>query len=962
VGLAEEGFGVEFGVLGPLRVVVEGRVVPIASARQRAVLTLLLISANQAVSIHRLIDGVWGEHPAGSVQNMVHTYMWRLRTLLIEQGERRLLTEPAGYRLRVEPGELDLSAFEQLVAGGRAALARGEASRAARSLRTALELWRGEPFADVALHGGDQAAEVQRLTEARVAALQERIEAELALGQHEALIGELGRLAVQHPLRERIAGQLMLACYRSGRQGDALAAFNRIRAALADELGMDPGRELRELHQGILRADPGLVAAAARGSGDRIVPRQLPAAAGHFAGRVREIKALSSLLDQGARSGGTAVISAIDGTAGIGKTTLALNWGHQNLEKFPDGQLYVNLRGFAHDDRPTAPAEAMRGFLDALAVPVGRVPQGLDAQAALYRSLLADKKMLVVLDNARDTDQVRPLLPGSATCMTLVTSRNPLTGLIVTDDARPVTLDLLSTGEAHDLLARRLGTERAAAEAEAIGALIELCARLPLALSIAAARAVVNPALPLSALVAELHHARGRLDALDIGDTTADLRAVFSWSYQHLASPAAHMFRLLGVHPGPDITAAAAASLAGISRDRADRLLGELVGAHLLTRQASGRYACHDLLRAYAAEQAHTVDGPDDRHGAQHRVLDHYLHTARTAAMLIHPNRAPIALDPVEPGVTPEGLADFRQAQSWLEAERPVLLAVIAQAAADGFDTHANLLPWVLVNFFDQRGYWHDYLVTQRSSLIAAQRLGGLAGQARAQRLLGSAHARLGSHEDALNHLQQALDIYRRLDEHSGHAHTRLAIGSLLDQQGRYDEALGHTRQALELYRTAGDRAGQADTLNALGWLHSQLGDHHRAVTYCHQALEMHRDRGDHFGQAHAGDSLGYAYHHLGNHAEALDCYDQALELHQKIGDRYSQAVTLTHIGDTHHTATDKRQAPGAWRQALAILDDLDHPDADKIRAKLRHAESCTTPGCGFEPGSTPEMLESLSG
>jgi DNA-binding SARP family transcriptional activator len=928
---------VRFGVLGPLRVEVGGRVEPIASSRQRAVLTLLLMSANQTVPTARLIDSVWGAHPAGSVQNMVHTYVWRLRTLLDEDGDRRLVTGTGGYLLRVEPGELDSAVFGQAVRDGRAALAAGRPADAAALLGPALELWRGEPFADVTLHGGDQEAERERLAELRLTALEERGEAELSLGRHEALIGRLRTLADEHPLRERFTAQLMLACHRAGRTGDALAAFERARAVLAAELGLDPGRGLLDLRQRILRADPALAGTpAARPPAARAVPRQLPAVAGQFAGRAAQLAALDALLAGPAEHGAAAVISAIDGTAGIGKTSLALHWGHRNLAAFPDGQLYVNLRGFAHDNRPLDPAEAVRGLLDALGVPPERVPGGLTAQAALYRSMVADKRMLVVLDNARDADQVRPLLPGSPACTVLVTSRIPLTGLVVAEGARPLTLDLLTAEESRDLLVQRLGPRRVAAQRAAADALVGLCARLPLALGIVAARAQANPGLGLDALAERLRHVRGRLDALYVGDASTDPRAVFSWSYQQLTAPAARLFRLAGLHPGPDFTAQACASLAGLTPDRVRPLLDELTTANLISEPVPGRHACHDLLRAYADELAREHDAQADRQAAVHRTLDYYLHTAHAAARLATPARSPIPLDPARPDARPAGFEDEQRALAWLEAQRPVLLAAADQALSEGFERHACLLPWVLANFLDQRGYWHDYFAAQSVSLAAARKLDDLPEQARALRFLGSAHARLGAHDDAHENLRQALDLHVELDDTLGRAHTELALGSVYNRQGRHRDSLGHVRRALALYEEAGHRSGQADTLNALGWLHSQLDDHDQALIHCRRALDLHRQLGDRFGQAHTADSLGYAHHRLGRYPEALACYHDALGLYRQIGDPYSQATTLGRIGDTYAESGDAASARQSWAQGAQMLEELGHPDAEGMRAKLR--------------------------
>ena len=440
-----------------------------------------------------------------------------------------------------------------------------------------------------------------------------------------------------------------------------------------------------------------------------VVPRQLPTAIPHLAGRSDELRILDELLGRldgtagTAGMAGTALILAISGTAGVGKTALAVHWAHQVAERFPDGQLYVNLRGFDPSGAPVEPAEAIRSLLDAFGMSAERIPASPDAQAALYRSLLADRRMLVILDNARDEAQVRPLLPGNAPCLVVVTSRRQLAGLAATECAQLMNLDVLTDAGAHEMLCHRLGPELVDGESEAVVELISLCARLPLALAIAAARHAARPSRALHALVEELRPAQDRLtllDASDVADAVTSARAVFSWSYQSLTQPAARMFRLLAVHPGPDITAAAAASVAGLCQERARQALTELVLANLLAEHADGRYTCHDLLRAYAAEQASRSDSDADRRAAMHRMLDHYLHTAFGAARLLDQADLPARPHTLAPGVVPEELADRREAFAWFEAERPVLSAAISQAARHGFDGHARHLPQMLRKFY----------------------------------------------------------------------------------------------------------------------------------------------------------------------------------------------------------------------------------------------------------------------
>ncbi|WP_238434247.1 helix-turn-helix domain-containing protein [Micromonospora tarensis] len=544
------------------------------------------------------------------------------------------------------------------------------------------------------------------------------------------------------------------------------------------------------------------------------VPRQLPPALPGFVGRAAQLAQLDS------ESAGIGVAGEVDGvapvavltlsgTAGVGKTTLAVHWAHRIADRFPDGQLYVDLRGFDSTGTVVTAVEAVRGFLEALEVPPERIPTHLPAQVGLYRSLLASRRVLVLLDNARDVEQVRPLLVGSPSCLVLVTSRNRLVGLIATEGARPINVDLLSTAEAWQLLARRLGADRLAAEPQAVDEIIERCAHLPLALAVLAARGAANPAFPLTALAAELRAAPRPLDSFDGGDAGSDVQAVFSWSYQSLTPAAARLFRLLGCHPGPDIGFAAAASLAGLPRAQVPRLLAELALAHLVTEPAAGRFGAHDLLRAYAAEQAERLEPAEARRAAIRRGLDHYLHTAHAAALLLQPGRDPVILPAAAPGVLPEEITDHGQALAWFTVEYPVLLAAVAHARRTGFDGRAWQLAWTLVDFLQRRGRWPDLAVAQRAALAGAQRVGDRLGQANAHRDLARVLSRLGRVNEAARNYRQALMIFEALGDHTGQARTHRAFGAMLDGLGRHAEALEQSERALALYRAAGHRAGR---------------------------------------------------------------------------------------------------------------------------------------------------------
>jgi DNA-binding SARP family transcriptional activator len=938
----------EFCLLGPLLVRQAGTVVPVPPGKQRALLAALLLNAGRTVPVDELVEALWGSVPPPSARASLQTYVMRLRKSLAVTGGSRISTQPDGYLISVVTGELDVDRFESSVAAAKAAISAGSWADAADLLRAALSLWRGQPLSGVP---SDTLVrlEVPRLAEMRLQALEARIDADLQAGRHADVIAELRQLAAAHPLRERLHGLLMLALYRDGRQGEALAAYQSARRALVNELGSEPGSDLRRLHQQILDADAVLQALPPEpltGSGlEPAVPRQLPGLLRHFAGRSGELAELTRLLDQaGDEAPGTVLIAAISGTGGVGKTALAVQWANQVATRFPDGQMYVNLRGFDPIADPVPPDEAIRGFLSVLGVAASQLPPTIQAQAGMYRSLLASRSMLIVLDNARDACQVRPLLPGKSACMVVVTSRDKLAGLVAADEAYPLPVDVLPHPDAAEMLARRLGRERLASEPQAASELIELCARLPLALAVVAAHVALSPALTLDELGRGLRAAATRLDAMDTGEAATSLRAAFACSYQILGRPAARMFRLLGVHPGPDITAAAAASLAGVPVNQARTLMQGLARCHLVTELPPGRFAFHDMLRAYAAERAGAEDSEAQRRSAMHRMLDHYLHTAHAAALL-SPHFDPVALVPPQPGVSQEDITDDTQAMAWFEAEHRVLLAVIALAARASFDTHACQLPSTLTGFLDRRGYWNDYSSTQQTALAASLRLADLQAQARAYQGLGQAGALLGAFSDARGHYGHALSLCGHRGDRQGQARARIGLAFAFEREGRYGESLAQCLHALELFQVLGDKAREAMTANNIGWCHARMGNHQQALTWCQRAIALHRELGDAHGQAATSswDSLGYAYYQLGDHVQAASCFQEAVRLFGQFGDRWGRAWALAHLGDARFAAGSPMMARQAWQQALAVLDDLRHPDAEPVRAKLRQLDAGET-------------------
>ena len=701
-----------FAVLGPVRAWRGDTELDLGQPQQRAVLAALLLREGAQVGLGDLVDGVWGDQAPASAARLIRVYVHRLRSVLGRAGPGVISSVGGGYMLDVDAQSCDLTRFTRLAAEARRVRAGGNPGAAVMLFGEALALWSGSTLAGVP--GPYAAAQRIRLDELRLNTQEESLAAVVDLGLYHQAAEELSVLVAAHPLRERLRELQMLALYGAGRQAEALDAFRDAERLLEEELGVDPGPGLRAMRQRIVNLDPALLdptpvaspapvaSPVSRLRAAAPVPAQLPGDVAHFTGRVEQLNTLTEL---SARAGGTAAVTAIGGSAGIGKTALALHWAHQHTARFPDGQLYVNLRGFDPAGTPVPAEAALHGFLDALGVEPAQIPPGLEERAGLYRSLLARRRMLVVLDNARDADQVRPLLPGSADCLVLVTSRDQLSGLVAVHGAQSLTLDLLTPGEARDLLAHRLGAARVATQSEVVGELVELCARLPLALNITAARAGMRPDFPLAVFAAELRETRDRLAVLDAGDPATNVRAAFSWSYQTLSPAAARMFRLLGIHPGPDITTPAAASLTALDRDQARTALNELTHAHLLTEHTPGRYTFHDLLRAYATEQSHTHDTDEQRSQALHRALDHYIHTVRRADRLLNSpgGRAPLAVPEPEPGVTPETPADDQQAWNWFTAEYQVLLAAIARAAAHGLDARIYQLAETLPIFYRQR-------------------------------------------------------------------------------------------------------------------------------------------------------------------------------------------------------------------------------------------------------------------
>ena len=910
--------GLDFRLLGELRVIADGEPLALGDVRERKVLAVLAVESGRTVPLSRLVDATWDAAPPATAGRQVQNAISRMRGRL---GGDVIRSGGGGYRLAVPEDTVDTRVFTDLISRARQLT---DDDLAAALLRRALDLWHG-PFLD-GLSGDVLDAVGAGFEEQRRAVRDRYFGFMLDLGRHREVTGELAAALTDDPLHETTASQLMLALYRCGRVPDALELYARTRRQLGAELGLDPGPELRTLHKRMLDRDPALVREPSRAAANS-VPRQLPAVTWHFAGRRAELASLTA-------DACLVLISAIDGTAGVGKTTLAVHWAQQNAARFPDGQLYVNLRGFDPAGQPAAPADVLRGFLTAFGVQPSGMPSGLDELAAMYRSTLAGRRVLIVLDNARDAAQVRPLLPGGTGCTVIVTSRRRLTGLIAGQGAVPLWLDVLSDDEAGELLAGRLGAERVATAATAATELVALCARLPLALAVVAARAAAQPGVPLRRLADELR--RARLDALADEDPLTDVRAALDWSYQQLSAAAARLFRLLSLHPGPDFTAQAAASLAGSSPVAAAASLDELASANMLTTREHGRYEFHDLLREYAAERAAAAEDAATLTAATVRLLECYLHLADAAASQLSRVRFELDL----PGRPPDGataaFTSYQGAHAWFETERHVLVTLVGYAAGRGQHRHAWQLAAVLSIFQHRTGYWTEQGRTQRIALAAAQEAGDLVGQATAWNDLGEA-LRDTAPADARNCYEQAIVFFTRAGHVRGEAQAWVGSGALHDAAGDPAAALRCGQRALRLYTDAGHRPGQANAYAAISWCLARLGRHREALDAGRLGLRLHPDEdgGTRNTAASQWDSLGFSYIGLRDTERALACFRESLTRYRQTANFRHQATVLTHIGDAHWQAGDTVAATEAWRQALAILDELGHPDAEQVRAKL---------------------------
>ena len=916
-------------LLGEVAAYVAGRPVVVGPARQRLVLAALAVDADHVVSLGQLVDRVWGAEPPLRARGVLSSYVSRLRQVL---GTSRLVRRSGGYVLVADRSQVDLRRFHDLCDQARGC---GDDGRTVELLTEALALWRGDPL--TGLDSEWVLAERDRLHQQRRLAERDLTDARLRAGHGDDLVAELFGRVIEHPLDERVAAQYMVALYRDGRAADALEHYRLVRARLRDQLGTDPSTELEALHQRLLDTPAApFTSPAARQlplSVSPSVPRQLPAAPRGFTGRVKELAAL----DDTHGTGPIAVITAIGGAGGIGKTSLALHWAHHHLDRFPDGQLFVDLRGFSPDSDPLAPLTAVRGFLDALGADSTGTLDGLDELAARYRSRVAGKRMLIVLDNAATAEQVAPLLPGTSSCTVLITSRNTLNALLHRYGANHISLAVLDNEEARALLAFRLGDARLTAEPDATAALIRACGRYPLALAIIASRAQTDPGLPLAEVATELGDCG--LDALDDADPMASLPEVLSWSFNALTPEQRTTFALLGIAPGTDISLRAAANLTAFPPAQTRKILRQLVDASLLTRHAPDRYVMHDLVRDYATGIACRDFPAEAREAALRRTVDFYLHTAHTAGRLIEPNLPLLQVAVPDASAHPHPLPDATAAMDWFGLEHTNLMAVQRSAAGHSWRRIVWQMAAALSSFHVRRGRCHDELTVWQFALDAVTDGDDPTVRTGVHWHLGGAYQTLNRHEEAIEHLHLAL----ALAEHHHNPTDQGLIHKLLAREwnllGDSQRGLGHAMQALDLFRPTGPPMLQASAHIHVCWCHILLGDYETARDHCQAALRL-------IGNTHPGleaiaeDRLGYIAHHTGHHRQAVRRYRRALTLFRDIGHSSESANTLDNLGHPYKALGEYGQARAVWQEALELYRQQERADdAHRLQQQLATVE-----------------------
>ncbi|MEV6166498.1 BTAD domain-containing putative transcriptional regulator [Streptomyces sp. NPDC052052] len=931
-----------FDVLGPLRAYRDDQQLVLGSVKQRLLLAALLTRPNELVTSEQLIDVLWKNEPPVSASANLRSYARGLRTVLCSDSWDGLPVARGGYILRLQPDQLDLDAFDNAVARAKEAAAGGDPVIAKAQFGRALSLRRGTPLAGLP-HHPPLDEWVTRVEERYLAAEEDYGKLLLETENWMDAVQCMRQLLDRAPLRERAWCQLLTGLYQMGNTADALAAFRQARKIFVAETGLEPGVQLTQLHETILNHRPLKVERARSRSGATrqpgfrpdVVPRQLPPVTSHFVGRQYEIAQLDTALSSRSAEGAEmTAITLVCGMPGSGKTALAVHWAHRVSASFPDGQLFVDLRGYDGASQ-LSPFEVLGDFLNALGITQSGMPATLDARTALFRSLLAPRQLLLVLDNASDAEQVRPLLPGAGRIAVVVTSRDQLPGLIISEGARTLPVPPLSQQESRRLLHRRIGEDRTGGDPASLDAIATATGGLPLALSVVAARMAIQTDLSLRSVAESLRQSRGRLDALAEGD----VRGTFWWSYRRLTPGAARVFRLLGLHPGPEVGEEAVSALTGLSAEETGQCLRELVRLHLLEEVSPCRYSAHDLLWSYAAELLRSSEPDDSRQAARTRMYDHYLQRSHSAAVCMQPQWLRFTpLAPSEPrSLTP--VTDHGEALTWFKTEMNVLIRLVRQATERGYGVHAWQTAWALTAYLAPKGLWQTQLTVQRLAVAAAEQSEDALGQATSHRLLGRALTRLGMFPEADDHLKRAQSEFEQVGDVAGVAqclHNRSEVSFATgDGQG----CLVHAREALRLHRLAGHPAGEARALNGIGWVSATIGDYAQAVESSEQALEIQRRIEDVNGQAATLDTLGYAYHHLGRWELAVSSYRQSIALFGASADRYHEAETRGRLGETLEEMGRPLAATTEWLAAAEIFDELLDPAAEEMRCHISRVE-----------------------
>jgi len=923
-----------FAVLGPVRAWRSGVEVDLGTPQRQAVMAVLLLRAGAYVSAEELVDALWPDNPPKTAIATVRTYVHWLRRGL--GGEKLIRSVNSGYMVDPQGDDLDASRFRRLTEEAGRARAEGDVRSAARCLSEGLGLWNGVPLAGIA----GRFAETQRalLEEMRLTAAEDNAEDNLALGNHAQLIPDLAAMADEYPYRERVRTLLMLALYRAGRQAEALTVFEDSRRLFSSELGIDPGPDLRDLHLRILNADPSLMkpppaavadeqpdardtGPAPSGQVSQAAPAQLPRDLPNFAGRKADLEfVLTGFTGEDEASS----VTVIAGMAAVGKTTLAVHAAHLMADRFPDGQLYVDLHGFDRSGVALSQQDAIRQLLAGLGVPPERIPAEAEAQVGLYRSLLSGHRVLVVLDNALRAEQVRPLLPGDSRCGVLVTSRDQMRSIVGIEGARLVVLSPLSREDAHEALSRRLGAARVDAEPGAADRLIELCAGLPLLLSIVAARAAIHPTHPLASIAAELGDSRNGPNAMADHPCIVETRASLSLSYRELSPNAARLFRLSSLHPGLVVSREAMASLAAISVPAATAGLDELERVHLMTQPEPSCYVSHELVRAYAAEIAGSVP-PGEMDAARRRMLDYYRQTAYKAMRPLRENRSPVTMKEPLPGVTVTMFAGPEDSFAWFARVYPVLRALLDQTVELPLPEYTWQLAWALDPFHNREARWQDKIAVHRQALSAAEDLADPALRAHSYRNLSQALNQIGDQQQALEYLSLAQETYVKLGDQADQARNLSHMVAIMLRTGSSAQAKKYAEMALELSLAAGDRELVAAALNNVACGYSLDGDQAAAVEYAQRGLALLADGGQSDFRAPVLCTLGQCQYRAGDYDAAMANLQEALGIFRARHDRLQEANTLNLIAVAQRSAGNQAAARHAWQTALPLLSDLGH-------------------------------------